>query len=179
MYTKQEMRKIVKGYRQSLSKEEAALKSIAILNKLFESEQYKQADCIYCYIDFQNEVMTMPLIRKAVKDGKRVAVPRIADHAMKFYYITDHSELEEGSYGIMEPVMSCPLAQERDAVLIMPGVAFDRENHRIGYGGGYYDRYLQEENSHYKIALAYEFQIFEHVPYEEHDICPDIVLSEA
>lgn len=178
MYTKQEMRKIVKGYRQSLSKEDAAIKSITILNKLFGTEQYQQAECIYCYIDFNNEVMTMPLIRKAVKDGKRVAVPRISGDSMEFYYIRSHAELEKGSYGIMEPCASCPQAEETDAVLVMPGVAFDRENHRIGYGGGFYDRYLERENSHYKIALAYEFQIFEHIPYEEHDICPDVVLSE-
>ena len=179
MYTKQEMRKIVRGYRQSLSNEEAAIKSITILNKLFETEQYKQAECVYCYIDFRNEVKTMPLIRKAIKDGKRVAAPRISGESMEFYYITDHSDLEEGSYGIMEPSMSCPLAEETDAMLVMPGVAFDRENHRIGYGGGFYDRYLERENTHFKIALAYDFQIFEHVPYEEHDICPDMVLSEA
>lgn len=178
MYTKQEMRKIVKGYRQSLSNEEAAIKSITILNKLFETEQYKQAECVYCYIDFRNEVKTMPLIRKAILDGKRVAAPRISDKTMDFYYITGHADLEEGSFGIMEPVPSCALAEETDAVLVMPGVAFDRENHRIGYGGGYYDRYLERENTHFKIALAYDFQIFEHVPYEEHDICPDMILSE-
>lgn len=179
MYTKEEVRKIVKGYRQALSNDDAALRSISILNKLFETEQYKQAECVYCYIDFRNEVKTMPLVRKALKDGKRVAAPRISDDdVMEFYYIHGHDELEEGSFGIMEPSMSCEQASETDALMIMPGMAFDKENHRIGFGGGYYDRYLERENTHFKIALAYQFQIFEQVPYEPHDICPDMVISD-
>ncbi len=176
MYTKDELRKVIRGYRRSMNSEDAAIKSIAILNKLFETEQYKKAECIYCYIDYNNEVKTKPLIRKALKDGKRVAAPRISGSTMEFYYISGYSDLKEGSFGIMEPY-NCELAKETDALMIMPGVAFDRENHRIGFGRGYYDRYLERENTHYKIALAYHFQIFEQVPYEPHDICPDMVIS--
>lgn len=179
MYTKEELRKIVRGYRQALSNDDAAIKSITILNKLFATEQYKKAECVYCYIDFRNEVKTMPLVRKALKDGKRVAVPRISGENMEFYYISGHDELEEGSFGIMEPAMSCALASETDALMIMPGIAFDKERHRIGFGGGFYDRYLERENMHFKIALAYQFQIFEQVPYEPHDICPDMVISDV
>ncbi len=123
MYTKEELRKVIRGYRRSLSQEESAIKSIAILNKLFETEQYKNAECIYCYIDFRNEVKT-------------------------------------------------------DALMIMPGIAFDRGNHRIGFGGGYYDKYLERENTHFKIALAYHFQIFSQIPFESHDICPDMILTD-
>ena len=178
MYTKEELRKIVKGYRKTLSNEDAAIKSITILNKLFETEQYKNAECVYCYIDFRNEVKTMPLVRKALKDGKRVAVPRISGETMEFYYINGHDELEEGNFGIMEPSMACKLASETDALMIMPGMAFDKDRHRIGFGGGFYDRYLERENTHFKIALAYHFQIFEQVPHEPHDICPDMVISD-
>lgn len=178
MYTKKEIRTIVKGYRQALSSEDAALKSITILNKLFETEPYQKAQCIYCYIDFRNEVKTKPLIKKALKDGKRVAAPRIDGNTMNFYYIHSYDDLASGSFGILEPASSCRLAAETDALMIMPGMAFDKKNHRIGFGGGFYDKYLGQENTHYKIALAYRFQIFEQIPYEEHDICPDLVLSE-
>lgn len=177
MYTKEELRKVIRGYRMALTSEDAALRSISILNKLFETEQYQTARCIYCYIDFSNEVKTMPLVKKALKDGKRVAAPRIDGKEMEFYYIQGYSDLKESPMGILEPA-DCPVAQETDALMVMPGVAFDRENHRIGYGGGYYDRYLQRENSHYKIALAYHFQVFEQIPYEVHDICPDRIISE-
>lgn len=176
MYTKEELRKVIRGYRRSLNSEDAALKSIAILNKLFETQQYKDAACIYTYIDCRNEVSTMPLVRKALKEGKRVAAPKIENHSMEFYYISGYSDLREGAFGIMEP-FGCELAQETDALMIMPGVAFDKENHRVGFGGGFYDRYLERENTHYKIALAYQFQIFEQIPYEAHDICPDMVLT--
>ena len=84
MYTKDELRKVIRGYRRSMNSEDAAIKSIAILNKLFETEQYKKAECIYCYIDYNNEVKTKPLIRKALKDGKRVAAPRISGSSMEF-----------------------------------------------------------------------------------------------
>ena len=119
----------------------------------------------------------MPLVKKALKDGKRVAAPRIEGDGMEFYYITGYSDLKEGSFGIWEP-FHCELAQETDALMIMPGVAFDRDNHRIGFGRGYYDKYLERENTHFKIALAYHFQIFEQVPYESHDICPNLVLTD-
>lgn len=178
MYSKQEMRTVIKGYRKTLSRDDAVLKSIAILDKLFKTQYYEKAGCIYCYVDFQNEVMTMPLIKKAFKDGKRVAVPKIENGSMEFYYIKGYEDLKEGTFGILEPV-GCEMASETDALLIMPGVAFDKDNHRIGYGGGYYDRYLKRENSHFKIALAFDFQIFEAVTYEEHDICPDLVLTET
>ena len=177
MYTKDELRKVIRGYRRSLSQEEAAIKSIAILNKLFETEQYKNAECIYCYIDFRNEVKTMPLIRKALKDGKRVAAPKITNKQMEFYYITGYSDLKEGTFGILEP-FNCELASETDALMIMPGIAFDRGNHRIGFGGGYYDKYLERENTHFKIALAYHFQVFSQIPFESHDICPDMILTD-
>lgn len=178
MQSKTEIRKLVRGYRESLPQEEAAMKSITILEKLMNTEGYKQAECIYCYIDFKNEVMTKPIIRRALSDGKKVAVPRIEGSNMEFYYIDGYDKLKAGTYGILEPE-DCPLAEDKTALLIMPGVAFDRENHRVGYGGGYYDRYLERPNQHYKIALAYEFQVFEHVPYEEFDICPDLVLTEC
>lgn len=177
MKSKLDVRKLVRGYRQSLSEEEAIMKSIKISEKLLKMEEYKRADCIYCYIDFRNEVKTKTIIRRALNDGKRVAVPKVENGEMEFYYIDGYDKLKIGAYGILEPE-GCPLAHETDSLLIMPGVAFDKENHRIGYGGGYYDRYLQRPNSHFKVALAYQFQVFSKVPYEDFDIQPDLVITE-
>jgi len=178
MEFKEDIRKLVRGYRESLSKEDTAMKSIAILEKLLQMEKYKKATCIYCYIDFRNEVMTKPIIRRALSDGKKVAVPKIEGDGMEFYYIEGYEKLKPGTYGILEPE-DCPLANDIDALMIMPGVAFDKENHRVGYGGGHYDRYLERPNRHFKIALAFQFQVFEHVPFEAYDIRPDLILTDA
>lgn len=177
MESKSEIRKLVRGYRESLSADEVAMKSIIILEKLLQMKEYKEAACIYCYIDFRNEVRTKPIIRRALSDGKRVAVPKVDKERMEFYYINGFDQLKPGIYGIPEPE-DCPLAADTDALLIMPGIAFDKENHRIGYGKGYYDRYLERSNRHFKIALAYQFQVFQSVPYEEFDKQPDLVLTE-
>ena len=178
MVSKEEIRKVVRGYRMSLAEESAVMKSIAISERLLQMEEYKRADTIYCYIDFRNEVKTKPIIRRALSDGKRVAVPRVEHGMVEFYYFEGYHMLQPGTYGVLEPVGGV-LAEDMDALLIMPGVAFDRENHRIGYGGGYYDRYLERPNRHFKIALAYQFQVFQKVPFEVFDIQPDLILTES
>ena len=96
---------------------------------------------------------------------------------MEFYYFEGYDTLQPGTYGVLEPVGGV-LATDTDALFIMPGVAFDRENHRIGYGGGYYDRYLERPNQHFKIALAYQFQVYQQIPFERFDIQPDLILTE-
>lgn len=177
-YTKKEARFLVKGYRQTLSHDDAVYKSVTILDKLMNMEEYKRVTCIYVYASFKNEVMTKPLIKKALLEGKKVALPKVLGKEIEFFYIKGEEDLEESSYGILEPKEGCEKAEDKNALLIMPGVAFDKENNRVGYGAGYYDKYLQKPNNHYKIALAYKFQIFDSVSYDEYDIRPDLVLTE-
>ena len=177
MASKEEVRKVICGYRMSLSDESAVMKSITISEKLLQMEEYKRANSVYCYIDFRNEVKTKPIIRRALSDGKKVAVPRVENGCMEFYYFEGYDTLQPGTYGVLEPVGGV-LATDTDALFIMPGVAFDRENHRIGYGGGYYDRYLERPNQRFKIALAYQFQVFQQIPFERFDIQPDLILTE-
>lgn len=178
MYTKDELRKIVSGYRKAMSNDDVVMKSIAIIDKVLNLEEYQKAECIYCYIDFHNEVKTKPLIHRAFLDGKKVAVPKVLGEDIKFYYINGYEDLAPGYLGIYEPVC-CPTAAETNALFLMPGVAFDKANHRIGFGKGYYDRFLKNENNYYKIALAYNFQIFDIVPQDSHDVCPDLVITET
>lgn len=177
-YTKKEARLLVKGYRKTLSHDDAVYRSIAILDKLMNMEEYKQSTCIYAYASFKNEVMTKPIIQKALSEGKKVALPKVVGKEIKFFYIESEKDLLESSYGILEPKEECEKAEDKNALLIMPGVAFDKNNNRVGYGAGYYDKYLEKPNNHYKIALAYKFQVFESICYDEHDIKPDIVLTE-
>lgn len=175
--TKKNYREKVKLLRQELSLELVVYKSRIIMQKLQSTEHYKKADCIYTYVSFGQEVNTTELIHTALSDGKRVAVPKIKEKIMNFYYISDITELKTGFYGILEPETENP-ANETDALLVMPGLAFDRTGNRIGYGGGYYDKYLAKQNTHWKAALAFELQIFEQLPCSLLDKKPDMIISE-
>ena len=98
---------------------------------------------------------------------------------MEFYCIQNEHDLVSGYMGIMEPSDSCEKAKTRDGLFIMPGLAFDYDFHRIGYGGGFYDRYLSEDNTFIKAALAFDFQLLESIPYEEHDLKPDYIITQT
>ncbi|MBR2528169.1 MAG: 5-formyltetrahydrofolate cyclo-ligase [Blautia sp.] len=151
--------------------------SQAILQKLTESKEYQEARQLLIYLDFNREVMTRNILRKAWQDGKETAVPRVNGEEMDFYQIKELSGLKVSSFGIEEPGGNQPVDWE-DALMIMPGVAFDGKRHRIGYGGGFYDRYLAKHPNLTCIAVAFSFQIFEELPYEERDICPQAIVTE-
>ena len=121
--------------------------------------------------------MTGFLIEEAWKAGKEVAVPKVDGKDMIFYKLTDFSQLEPGYFGIPEPARG-EIVEWEDALMIMPGVAFDKNNHRVGYGGGFYDRYLEKHPDLKRIAAAFEFQILSEVPTEPTDISPEIVVTE-
>lgn len=147
------------------------------LGELFlESEQYRQAKTIYGYLPYNQEVRTVPILQQALLDGKRVAVPKVYGDEMKFIYMDDLSLVSQGYAGIPEPVADGPVADDPRALVLMPGLAFDREGRRIGYGGGFYDRFLMNEPEHPTIALCYEFQMVEELPTEEFDVPVDCVL---
>ena len=95
---------------------------------------------------------------------------------MKFIYLTDLTQVACGYYGLPEPVADGPEGDDPTALVLMPGLAFDREGHRIGYGGGYYDKFLKDEPQHPTIALCYAFQMVEDLPTEEFDVPVDYVL---
>ena len=95
---------------------------------------------------------------------------------MKFLYLDDLSQVEKGYAGIPEPIADGPVADDDTALVLMPGLAFDPEGHRIGYGGGFYDKFLAAEPNHPTLALCYEFQMLPKLDTEEHDIPVDTVL---
>ncbi len=177
--TKKEIRRTVKERRQSLLLEEGQAASEKICSYVCSLPEYKEADVIYCYVDYNHEVFTWPIMEQAMKDGKCVAVPRVDGTDMDFYYITEPFDLEPGYFGIREPKKGLLKAAEEEALFLMPGVAFDRAHHRVGYGGGFYDRYLEKHPKLQTVALAYECQIFEAVPFEEFDIRPSVLITEA
>jgi len=117
--------------------------------------------------------------KEAPSEEKKAGTGKAAQE-MRFYQITSFDELEEGTMHILEPdPEQCPcLDAEEHALVIMPGAAFDRERNRIGYGGGFYDRYLAAHPEHPTVAAAYSFQVFDRIPSDEHDIRPQILVTE-
>lgn len=176
--SKQALRKQMLECRRCLSAEEVSKKSKCIIDKILETDSYKKAGCIYAYISTRNEVDLQALIEDAWTEGKRVAVPKVCGQDMSFYYIESYADLAKGNFGILEPKDGTMQAEEKDALMLIPGVAYDRVGNRIGYGGGYYDRYLSKEHSHYIIAPSYGFQIIDTLASEEHDIQVDKIISE-
>ncbi|MBR5508967.1 MAG: 5-formyltetrahydrofolate cyclo-ligase, partial [Lachnospiraceae bacterium] len=176
---KKEIRTEVKRRRAEAELEALHENSVKIIERFTELEAYRKAEILLAYVDAKREVETRLLMAQAWKDGKKVAAPRVdGDGIMHYYYLNSLEELESGSFGIMEPKEECPLCETEKGLLLMPGVAFDVHCHRVGYGGGYYDRYLEKHPGLVHIALAFEFQVFDAVPFEEHDILPEMIVTE-
>ncbi|MBU3840191.1 MAG: 5-formyltetrahydrofolate cyclo-ligase [Candidatus Ruminococcus intestinipullorum] len=178
MDIKKDIRSRILQKRQALTEEERTCFSDMILQKVISHPWYQMADTIYCYASFSSEVSTNQIISHAWKSGKRVALPKVVgSRKMEFYYIQGFEDLNYGFRGILEPSTSQRAFAEH-GLMLMPGAVFDPYCGRIGYGGGFYDAYLGEHNSINTIALAFQVQIVEHIPMEEHDIRPQIVLTE-
>lgn len=175
---KKELRKEIRELRGAHTDEEIHAMSLSVKEQILKLSEFQNAEVLYAYMDCKHEVETRDLIRLAWALGKRVAVPRVQGQEMQFYYITSFDEdLEEGSFGIQEPKAG-EKAEAEDALLLMPGVAFDLKRHRVGYGGGFYDRFLEKHTGLVTVALAFEFQVREEVPFEEFDIRPAKVVTE-
>lgn len=179
METKEQIRKLVHARRGQAAMTDLTRDSEIIFRKVLQMNEYIMAGSIYAYMDFQNEVMTRAFIARALGDGKRVAIPKVKDGTMEFRYIDSLRQVKEGTHGIMEPSEDTDQANSETAMMIVPGVAFDPQCHRIGYGGGYYDRYLTEHPNHITVAVAFDFQIFDEVPHEEYDVTPLYLFTES
>ena len=173
---KAELRKEIRAKKRAMTEEEIIAKSHNLCEKFLRCDAYQNTKSLYGYLPYNQEVRTWELLQKALEDGKRVAVPKVYGEEMRFIYITDFSQVSDGYCGIPEPLSDGPVAEDRDALVLMPGLAFDREGHRIGYGGGFYDRFLSAEPTHPTVALCYDFQLAEELPTEEFDIPVDLVI---
>ena len=173
---KKELRRRIREQKRAMTQEEIICAS-ARLGELFaRSEQYRAARSIYGYLPYNQEVRTVPMLERALADGKRVAVPKVIGDEMRFIWMEDLSRVEKGYAGIPEPIDDEPVADDPTALVLMPGLAFDPQGHRIGYGGGFYDRFLAREGEHPTVALCYSFQMLPSLETEEFDIPVDLVL---
>ena len=173
---KKELRAMIRERKRAMTPEEINSRSEKLMELFLRSDAYKTAKTIYGYLPYNQEVRTVPMLEQALKDGKRVAVPKCYGDEMKFLFMDDLSKVEKGYAGIPEPVADEPVADDETALVLMPGMAFDPQGHRIGYGGGFYDKFLAQEPNHPTLALCYEFQVLPHLETEEFDIPVDCVL---
>ena len=173
---KQELRRAIRERKRAMTEEEIVERSNALAEKFYNSPAYQAASTIYGYLPYNQEVRTVPMLQRALDEGKRVAVPKVYGEEMRFIYLDDLTQVSKGYAGIPEPIADAPVAEDRRALVLMPGLAFDPQGHRIGYGGGFYDRFLAQEPHHPTLALCYEFQMQAHLDTEEFDIPVDTVL---
>lgn len=176
---KSRIRTEILSRRNQLTKEQISLGGTILLEKIIKEEAWKQNDVVYLYSSFGSEVSTNALFMECLKTNKRVAFPKVMKKGvMEFYEVKGTHDLITGFQGILEPKGEKKPIREAGLVLV-PGVAFDEENHRIGYGGGYYDRYFSTYSfvPFSKFGLAYSFQIVPRIETESFDEPVDKVIT--
>lgn len=169
---KKALRKILKAQRDSISHAERERAGKEILRNITGSQVWQDAETILSYISFGSEADTRELISKALADGKTIAVPKcLPDSRMSFYIIESLDDCREGAYGIPEPMEHCREAEltGENIVCIVPGLAFGRTGERLGYGGGYYDRFLEKHPHIYTIGICSERFVIDDIPMEDTD----------
>ena len=172
-----ELRKQMINKRLDLSREDYATKSNLIISKLKQHPDFINAKTIGVYVSFKNEVDTISLIKEIVNE-KSICVPKTDGHLMNFYLINSLDELKKGNFGILEPLNQGKIINKENIdLLIVPIVAFDSNHNRLGYGGGYYDRYLKNYFGKV-IGLAFSFQQIETLPVESFDIPIKTIIDE-
>lgn len=144
---------------------------------------FEKSECVFCYVSFRSEVDTLQLLQYALDEKKTVAVPKIniQTREMKACVISRVSDnLGRGEYGILEPLTCCPEAEyEKIDLIIAPGLAFSPRGERLGYGGGYYDKFLEKYPGITTCALTYDRLIFDFLPVKDNDRPVDYLITES
>lgn len=163
------LRRSMKDKRGELTASNRALLDEQLCEQLLDVVRRLEADSVYCYVSFGTEADTIRFLTELWKRGVRTAVPHVEGRRMSFYWVNGMGDLSSGYLGILEPKPSCCLAEDRHALVVTPGLAFTADGARLGYGGGYYDRFFAEEPDHMRIGAAYAWQVVEELPVEETD----------
>lgn len=185
MLDKATVRHGILAARDALSREERLVKSSAIGLRLIEQAEYIESGTILFYLNFRSEAATRKMIEAAFMAGKKVLLPKVdrKAHRLKLFEVKDlAADLEAGYMGIYEPVEGAtrPAGPEEADLVIMPGVGFDANGKRLGYGGGYYDRLIETLRPDAKlIALAFDAQVVDEIPAEVHDKKVGKIITET
>lgn len=180
---KRALRKAVLAKRDDLPMQERKMADMAMADRIIGHQWFYGAEVLLAFVNYGSEIGTVEIIEEAIRKGKKVFVPRIEGDEMKFYQITSREQLTEGYKGIPEPDGTTEgfeynTYKERRMLLLMPGVAFDIYGNRMGYGKGFYDRFLRDKEllQTYSIGIGYKCQRVDFIPVEEHDLKPYQVI---
>lgn len=175
---KTQLKESILEKRNSLSKEEILKKSNEIKNSLFSLSQYKKSKTVMFFVSFNSEVNTHEMIKASLRN-KTVVVPKVIHNEIEPSVMMDFDSLiPSGKFGILEPIEAMKIAYKNIDIILVPGIAFDKEGHRIGYGFGYYDKFLKKVPKAIKIGLCFDFQLVEKIPREMHDVPVDMIVTE-
>lgn len=179
---KNRLRAECKQKRKAMSASQKADIDARIAEHFLASRQYRENDMLFCYVSTEIEVDTREILRRAIADGKTVAVPRCVDgtREMEFYILRDLSELEPGAFGVLEPNPSrCrKMTDFSKGLCVLPALAFDKAGYRLGYGKGYYDRFLAKFSGE-TLGLAYNCCVYDRLPHGKFDRAAQWVLTES
>lgn len=175
----EELRNLIKKKRREIHPKNRKAFNELIFKKLLILLEHREIDNLFSYVSLPDEVETRPLMNYAFQKGITMAVPRVIDKGvMSFFRISSFKDLEEGNFKVFEPITGLEeMKPTNNSIVIVPGVAFGQDLSRVGYGGGYYDRYLSQFNVT-KIALAYSCQLVNHIDVKEHDVPMDYIITE-
>ena len=181
--SKNELRIKYKGIRNTLNVATINELSDRIMDRLYETEIFNTSKEILTFINTKSEVNTSKLINHCFEINKKVAVPKVMGDEMKFYYISSFKDVKPGTMNILEPNGNDQnlCIPSKDSLMIMPGLVFDKYGGRIGYGGGFYDKYIYKysEAGFLKAALCFYVQIYNGIiPVEKNDISPDYIITD-
>ena len=172
---KSELRKQVLQEMKALSQEQKQFIDQALTERLLQHPFYQEAKIIATYLSFPHEFQTQELIEQALRDGKKVLIPKTYPKGRMDFVVYDPQQLVKTSFGLLEPQGNLEVVDASQIDLIhVPGLSFTTKGHRIGYGGGYYDRYLEQFSGH-TLSTIYPCQIQDFIP-ENHDIPVEEVL---
>lgn len=179
---KRQLRKYALGLRRGMSHEARVQESRKLADKLFQTKLYKDSCTVFCYVSVEDEVHTELILSKVLSDEKKLCVPYILDSGSGLMAAAELKSLDMLSPGIFD-IPSVKAEDFRQVepkdidLIIVPGVAFDLAGHRIGMGGGYYDRFLHQADSTSRMAVAYQCQVFDSLPVEQHDMSVDYLVT--
>ncbi len=166
---KKRLRREMLALRDGMEREQADRLNRALYEQFAACGDLFSGLPVYTYISYRREADTRALIRALWAKNIPVAAPRVAGRDMDFFWICGEQDLAVGYRGIPEPACGCARADAQEALIVVPGAAFDRQGYRIGYGGGFYDRFLEREPGHRAMGLAYGFQLLERLLHEDCD----------
>ena len=174
--SKEELRSIMKAKRKALSAEERVKMSEKIFKSLSEIKEYENAKSVCVYMDAFYEVKTDLIISDCRNHGKKLLFPVTDEKTHTLSLCKDTGEFVKGAYGILEPYPKQAADFDVPDIVIIPGLAFDEEKNRLGFGMGYYDRLLAECKA-FKVGICYDFQVLEKIEAKEHDIKMDLIIT--